>query len=98
MNWYAYFLFLLIWAQVDDFWAAARVLPSAPLAGDDDEYLPAQRRPQQQECSPHQKPVFVGLKPQTADLPLVRKGVPAEWNLTTPFTPPPLNVLMSLQI
>jgi hypothetical protein len=99
MNWHAYFLvLLLIWAQVDDYWAAAPVLPSAPLADEDDEYLPSQWRPQEEECAPQQEPGFVGLKPQTADLPLVRRGVPSEWNLTTPFTPPPLYVFMSMQI
>jgi hypothetical protein len=93
----AYFLvLLLISAQVDNFWAAA-VLPSAPLA-EDDEYLPPQQRPQEKECSPHQEPVFVGLKPPTADLPLVRRGVPSEWNRTTLFSPAPLYVFMSLQI
>ena len=99
MNRLAYLLILLlISALVDDFWAAAPVLPSAPLADDDDEYLPTQRRRQEEECSPHQKPVFVGLKTQTADLPLVRRGVPWEWNLTTPCTPPRLYIFMSLQI
>jgi hypothetical protein len=98
MNRLAYFLILLlISAQVDDYWAAAPVLLSAPQA-DDDEYLPAPRRPQDEECSPHQKPVFAGLKPQSADLPQVRRGVPSEQNLITPFTPPPLYVFMSLQI
>jgi hypothetical protein len=98
MNRLAYFLvLLLISAQVDDYWAAAPGLPSAPLA-DDDQYLPPQPRPREEECSPHQKPVFVGLEPQTADLPLVRRGVPSEGNLTTFFTSPALYVFMSLQI
>jgi hypothetical protein len=98
MKRFAYFLvLLLISAQVDDCWAAAPVLPSAPLA-DDDEYLSSRQRPQEEESSPYQKPVFAGLKAQTADLPLVRRGVPSERNLTTPFTPPPLYVFMSLQI
>ena len=99
MNRLAYLLILLlISALVDDFWAAAPVLPSAPLAEDDDEYLPSQRRPQEGECPPHQKPAFVGLQPRTAAFPLVRRGVPSERNLTTPFTSPPLDVLTSLQI
>jgi hypothetical protein len=98
MNRLAYFLLLLlILAQVDDYWAAAPVLPSVPLA-DDDEYLPAQKRAQNEERSRHQKPMFVGLKPRTADLPLARRGVSSKWNLTTPITPPPLYVFMSLQI
>jgi hypothetical protein len=89
-------LLLLISAQVDDTWAVAPVSPSAPLA-DDDEYLPSQWRAQE-ECPPRQGPVLVGLEPQTADLPLVRRGVPLEWGRTTPFAPPSLYVLMSLQI
>jgi hypothetical protein len=100
MNWHIYFLVvLLIWAQVDDFWVPAPVSPSAPLAvDDDDEYLPSQRRLQEEECSSPKKPVFVGLRAHTADLALVRRGVPPVWNLTTPFAPPPLHVFMSLQI
>jgi hypothetical protein len=98
MNRLACFLiFLLSSAQIDNYWAAAPVLPSAALA-DDDDYVPPQQRPRQEEHSSHQKLVFVGLKPQTADLPLVRSGVPSEWNLTAPFTPPPLYVFTSLQI
>jgi hypothetical protein len=98
MNRLTYFLILLlILAQVDDYWAAAPVVPPVPLT-DDDEYLPAQKRPQNEERSCQQKPVFVGLKPRTADLPLARRGMPSDWNLTTPFTPPPLYVFMSLQI
>jgi hypothetical protein len=92
-----YFLFLLlIWAQVDDFWASAPVLPSAPLAGDDDEYLPAQRRLQQKESSSNQMPICAAIKAQTADFPPIRR--PSEWNLTTPSAPPCLYVFMSLQI
>jgi hypothetical protein len=99
MNRQAYFLaLLLIWAQVDDAWAAAPASPSESLADDDDEYLPARRRPQEEEGSLQQKPVFVGLKPQNADLPPVQRDVPSEWNLTTSFAPPPLYFFMSLQI
>jgi hypothetical protein len=90
-------ILLLVWALVDDYWAAAPVWPSGPQA-DDNEYLPSPQRPQEEICSPHQKPVFAGLKPRTADVPLVRRGVPSEWNLTTPFAPSPLYVFMSLQI
>jgi hypothetical protein len=98
MNRLAYLLLLLlISAQVDDYWVAASPSRSAPAA-DDDEYLPSPQRPQEVECSPHQKPTFAGLKRQTADFPLVRRGVPSQLSLITPFTPPPLYVLMSLQI
>jgi hypothetical protein len=98
MNRHAYLLvLLLVWAQVDDCCAAAAVLPSALLA-EDDEYLPPQRRPQQEERSAHDKPLLLGLKPQTADFSVVRGGVPSGWNLIAPFTPAPIHVFMSLQI
>jgi hypothetical protein len=98
MNRLVYLLILLlVSAQVDEYWAAVPVLPSAPQA-DDEEYPPSPQRPREEECSPHRKRVFAGLKPRTADLPLVRRGVPSAWDLTTPFAPPPLYVFMSLQI
>jgi hypothetical protein len=89
-------VFLLIWAQYDDYWAVPG-MPSAPQA-EDDEYLPAQQRPQEDECASHRKSEFVGLKPHLADLPLDRSAVPFEWKLPTLFTPSPLYLLMSLQI
>ena len=96
----AYFLILLLLsAQVDDAWAVAPVLPSSPVDDDDDdEYLPSQRRRLEEESVPDKKPAFDGLKTQTADFPVVRRGVSSEWTLTTPFTLPPLYVFMSLQI
>jgi hypothetical protein len=90
-------LFLLVSAQVDETWAAAPFSPSAPPA-DDDEYLPSPQRPQGPECSPSQEWVLAGLGPQAADLPVVRSGVLLGRGLTAPFAPPPLYVLMSLQI
>jgi hypothetical protein len=91
-------ILLLLSAQVDDAWAVSPNLPSAPLADDNDEYLPAQRRAQGEQSSSRQKPVFAGRKPQTADCSPVRRGVPPEWSLTAPFAPPPLYVFMSLQL
>jgi len=94
----AYLLILLLtWAQIDDVCVVALASPSAPTVDDDAEYLPAQRRLQDEQSSA-QEPVFVSPKPQTADLSTRQSGVPWEWNLTTPFTPPPLYVFMSLQI
>jgi hypothetical protein len=100
MNRLVYLLILLLMsAQVDDWWAVTPDSPSAPLAADDnDEYLPSQLRTQGDQSSSLQKPVFDGLKPQTADFSLVRRGVPSGWNLSSPFAPPPLYVFMSLQI
>jgi hypothetical protein len=87
---------LLLSTQIDDLWAAALHVPPASLA--DDDYLPPQPRPQGERTSAHQPPVFAGLKPQTVDLSLLRRGVRPAGNLTTPFTAPALFVFMSLQI
>src|SRR5438067_13341125 len=95
----AYLLVLLLLsAQADDAWAVAPVLSSAPLSDENDEYLPAQRQLQGATPASPQTPAFNGLKPRTADFSPVRSGVPSKWNLTTPVGPPPLYVLMSLQI
>jgi hypothetical protein len=99
VNRQAYLLaLLLISAQVDDAWTGASVLPSAPLADDNDEYLPAQRQPLQTRLSPGQWPRFAFPTTQAADCSVVRRCVPFAWDLTTPFTPRPLYVFMSLQI
>ena len=99
MKWLAYLLvLLLISAQAEDAWAVTPVLPFAPLSDENDEYLPAQRQVQGAASSSCQPPAFNGLKPRTAYFSPVRSGVPSEWNLTTPFGPPPLYVFMSLQI
>ena len=90
-------IFLLMSAQVDDTWASV-VLPSAPLAADNDEYLPAQRPPRGEQPSSRAKLVFDVVRPWMVPFPLVPGSGPAECNLTTPFTPPPLYVFMSLQI
>jgi hypothetical protein len=91
-------LLLLLSAQVDDAWDVALRLPSDSRAADNDEYLPAQPRLQAEPSSSHQQPMFVGLKPLTADFSTARRGVPYERNLTAPFGPPPLYAFMSLQI
>ena len=90
-------IFLLISAQMDDAWAAAPIVPSAPLT-DEEEYLPAQRQVREAQSSSDPRPIFVDLEHQTSDFLLGRGGAPSERNLTTPFTPPFLYVFMSLQI
>jgi hypothetical protein len=99
MKRFAYFLILLLLsAQLDDYWAVAPVLPSATLAAaDDDEYLPSQRR-SQEDSGVSKKAEFVGLQPRHPDFPLLRSELPFEWNLSGPFTPPPLDLFMSLQL
>ena len=90
-------LLLLISAQVDDVWAVSPASPSAPLA-DDDEYLPAQRRPQEELIALGQGLPFVGLKAQPADLSVVQKRPRSGSSPATPFTPQPLYAFMSLRI
>jgi hypothetical protein len=88
---------LLISAQAEDAWAVVPVLPSAPLADDNHEYL-ASRPTQAEESSSRQKRAFAGFKPQTADYTPVRTGIAPKQNLAAPFGPLPLYVFMSLQI
>jgi hypothetical protein len=91
-------ILLLLSAQVDDAWTVDPALPSASLADDNDEYLPAPRRPRDELSASAQGPMFVGLKPPPTNACSVPAGVRSEWNVTAPFTPPPLYVFMSLQI
>jgi hypothetical protein len=99
MNRLVYILILLLLsAQVDDAWAVAPDLPSASLADDNDEYLPARRQVRAEPFSAGQGPLFVGLKSQPVDCSPVRRGVSSEWHLLTPFAPPALYVFMSLQL
>jgi hypothetical protein len=97
----AYFLIsLTIWSQFDDvLLTPASALQSAPLpSDDDDEYLPAKRQEQPEQFAPRRQPQSVSVKPRAADFFSVGRGVPCEWNLTTPYAPPPLYAFMSLQI
>jgi hypothetical protein len=98
MKRFAYLLILLVLsAQVDDAWAVAPDLPSAPFADDNDEFLPAQRWVRDEMYSAPQS-VLSTIKLHIASFPLVRRGISFEWALTTPFTPPALYAFMSLQI
>ena len=91
-------ILLLISAQVDDTWAVAPVVLSAPLADEDDEYLPSQRVTRGEESYSRQKPVLDAVNPRNADFPFAPGSVPSKWILTTPFAPLSLYVFMSLQI
>jgi hypothetical protein len=100
MKRFAYLLILLlVSAQAGDALAltAAPISPSSSLADDNDEYLPAQRRPREEESISDHGPTFVTLNPPTANLPPAQRGVSFGWDLTAPFTPPSLYVFMSLQ-
>ena len=94
----AYLLVLVLTsAQLDDAWAVAPDLPSAPLTDDNDECLPARRQLRAEPPSRHE-PVFAGLHSRTAACPLVRRGLRSESNPATPVTPQPLYAFLSLQI
>ncbi len=98
MKWFAYLLIpLLLSTQVGDALAVAADEPSAPLVDDDDEFLPVQRRPREEESVPDPGQIVVRLNPPTANHPPARRGRSFEWDPTTPFAPPPLYVFMSLQ-
>ena len=104
-----FLVFLTFWAQVDGALLPADfVSPSAsPLSNDSDdsnndsidsdeyEFLPSQRPPQRAGLA---KQVIANRKLQTADFPIVRRGVPSDFDRITPFTPPLLYLFMSLQI
>jgi hypothetical protein len=95
----AYFLILLlISAQVDDAWVVAADVPSTPLVEDGDEYLPAQRPPQEELFSSSQGARFVRLTVPAMNFSVVRRNLPPSWNLAAPFTAPPLYAFMSMQI
>jgi hypothetical protein len=91
-------ILLLISAQLDDTWAAAPGSPSAPIAEENDEYLPAQQRPQEEQIALGQEVPFAGLKTQPADSPVAQKRLSSGSNPATPFTPQPLFAFMSLRI
>jgi hypothetical protein len=62
-----YFLtLLLIFAQTDDCWAISAAPTLIPLTDDDDEYLPAQQRPEQNLSSCRQGLSLVKLKSNSA--------------------------------
>jgi hypothetical protein len=96
-----YFLVsMTIWAQFDDvLLAPASVVLSAPLASDDDEYVPSEGREEQSWLISLPQRQSVGVASE-AVAPF-RGGMsrrPCEWEFATPFAPPPIYVFMSLQI
>ena len=91
-------ILLLVSAPFDGAWAVASDSPSLSVDDDNDEYLPAQRRSRGEQGTFNQKPAPGRFELQTSDHSFVRRDGPSEWNLITPFAPPPLYVFMSLQI
>jgi hypothetical protein len=99
MKWVAYFLILLvISAQVDDAWVPAALSEATPAADENDSYLPAPRHSREEPSGGPRKLLFVGLHGRGADQVHRRNVARRERDLTTPCTPPPLYVFMSLQI
>jgi hypothetical protein len=97
-----YFLvLLLVWAQVDDAWAATPLSPlAAPLADDaDEEYLPAESQQHREQWAQGQAPAPPGVRPETGGVSsgIPQRGPSAESRAAAPFAPPPLYVFMSLQ-
>jgi hypothetical protein len=91
-------LLLLPVSQVDDTLAVTPISSVAGLAPDNDEYLPVQRRPREEESASDQGLLLVWLKSPLAACLLVARAVPFNRASRTPFTPPPLYAFMSLQI
>jgi hypothetical protein len=97
MKRHTYLLILLtLLAQADDPWAIALGLPSATITEAADEYLPSQPPVQGDESSPQKELAFADPKQKTSDFP--RVPAPFVWNLSAPFTPPPLYLFTSLQL
>ena len=94
-----YFLVLLLLsAPFDDAWAVAPASPAAPLTDDNDDYLPVQRRPEE-ELSPHRLgPVFTTLKPRAASPAFEPAGAGIGRSLPAQLSSPFLHLLMILQI
>jgi hypothetical protein len=90
-------IFLVISAQVDNYWTVRPVLLSASLVDEDDEYISSERQMQVEESSARQAPMFFGMILHTADISFVPRRLSSEWNQPKPFPPAPY-VLMSMQI
>jgi hypothetical protein len=87
---------LLLWAQFDDAWVSAPVLPSEPVAGDGDEYLPSERRQSEPSVRYH-LPLPAGLSKRAGDSLSIRPSPTAESKSAQAFGRSLLYVFMSLQ-
>ena len=88
---------VLTLALVDDTWAVAPGLLSAPLT-DNDEYLTARQQLRGGTSSSCHQLASHRDNPRAAEPFSARRGVRPEWKWAAPFTPAPLYVFMSLQI
>ncbi len=91
---------LTLWSQFDDTLLATELSsPSAPLAsGDDDEFLPARRRESEEHVAVRRPAEPIRAKRPASGTRSARSSRPVAHPITTAFAPPPLYLLMSLQI
>ena len=93
-----YFLIVLLFSsQFDEAWIGAPILSSSPVAGDDDEYLPSERRQHSEQSAPHHAPARVERNLPTAGFYSQRRGLASGSDLAVTFGRSQLYVFMSLQ-
>jgi hypothetical protein len=90
-------IILLLSVQVDDAWVDALAVPSAPLVGDSDEYLPIEPRVREDRFFATRTALFASIKPRSWDAWHAQSGLSSEC-LTATFSSSPLYRYMSLQI
>src|SRR5262249_23517101 len=89
--------FLTCWAQFDDLLLpCSSYAQSAPIPGDDDEYIPSKRQEQETRSASLQRPGLVSLRRLPAVFALVCRGRLSEPTSATPLAAP-LYLFMSLQ-
>ena len=87
---------LLLSAQFDDAWASAPIL-SSPVDGEDDEYLPSERRQHSEQSARSHNPTHGGLNPRIVDFFSIRRSPASAPELAVAFHHSQLYVFMSLQ-
>jgi hypothetical protein len=92
-----YFLIALLFsAQLDDAWVSGPVSASSAVAGDNDEYLPSERRQHSEQSAPHHTPAHVGLDRLAIDFFASGRGPATGSKLLLTFGRCSLYVFMSL--
>ena len=88
---------LLLSAQFDDAWVSAPVLSSFPVDGENDEYLPSERRQHSEQSARSHNPTHGGLNPRIVDFFSIRRSPASAPELAVAFHHSQLYVFMSLQ-
>ena len=88
---------LLFLAQLDDAWVSNPVPSLSPVAGDNDEYLPSERRQHSEPSASNHMPAYVGLDRPTVDIFASGRGPATGSKLLLTFGRSSLYVFMSLQ-